>query len=540
MFKVQPNKTIALDGVRFVARGIQMFDYLLVSFETNRINYNYRKIYSPADKYPNTLVSEPTYYAKSQYKNSAYVLEQLSLVRDLGCNLIRVNIEPAIRYASVDYIDPVDGLTYPPDMTMLDVIINHAASLNIAVQLQNSNDTGSTGENVTFLAWLAGRYKTQWNVWINPANEINGMNNGAINVNNAVLWDSMQSQYVNAIRGAGFTNPICLDPCGWGERIDLVATYLNNNAVFKNDANLIIQPHYYPAANQDDFRTDKLITAGANAQWANYIPSYCVLVGEVGIDNLAGRLDPNLDAGIASVSATNWANAQAAVTDFLKWANEQTLFTCFNGCIGHMWGAYIPGLGYHDDNSMRKNTGTWTTWGLLYRNNYLSPPVFNLSQLVTNVPALQGAKMSNATIGTPDFQIEGKSGVKAAGAIITPNGASPILGFLRRDTGALIGTISSNSTGVSYGTTSDYRLKQDLAEISETEILAFMQAIHPVMATWKNSDIREPVLIAHELQALLPSAVNGVKNGSDYQTVDYAKPMAMVLAALKYLINNKN
>lgn len=142
MFKVQPNKTIALNGQRFIAGGVQMFDYLLCSFEPNRINYNYRKIVEPSHTYPNSQISEPTYYARLQYINSANVLAQLRKAYDMGANLIRVNIEPAIRYASVSYIDSTDGLTYPSDIDMLDVIINHADSLGMAVQLQNSNDTG--------------------------------------------------------------------------------------------------------------------------------------------------------------------------------------------------------------------------------------------------------------------------------------------------------------------------------------------------------------------------------------------------------------
>lgn len=527
-YKVQANKTIqAPDGTRFIVRGVQMFDYLFVSFETNRLNYNFRRIYSPADKYPTLNISEPTYYAKSQYKNSAYVLAQLTLAKENSVNLIRVNIEPAIRYANVDYIDPIDGLTYPPDLTMLDDIINQAASLGLVVQLQNANDSGSIGENSTFLAWLGARYKMQENVWINPANELNGANNNAINVNNASLWQDTMLSHVNAIRGAGFTNPICLDPCGWAERLDLVVGYLTTNPVFKNDDNLIINTHYYPAATETNFRLSKLPTA--NGYWVNYIGQHCIVAGEVGIDNLAGRLDPNLDSNMPSVSATDWTNAQAAVTDFLKWANEQTLISAFNGVIGHMWAAYIPGLVRHDDNVMYKQDGTRSTWGSIYRSNYLSPPILNTG-------ALLGGKMGNATIGTPDFQIEGKAGVKAAAAVITPNASSPIIGFIRRDNGALIGTISGNGAGVAYGTASDYRLKSDIAPLSEAQILDFIEQLNPVMATWIDSAMREPVFIAHEVQQVLPSAVCGEKDGVDYQTVDYARLVPVLTAAIKYLI----
>jgi hypothetical protein len=533
-FKVQPNKTLTLNGERFIARGVQMFDYLLCSFEPNRDNYNFRKLLEPEGKGYATGISEPTYYARLQYKNSDYVLSQLIKANDMGANLIRLSIEPAIRYASVCYIDPVDNLEYPSDTDMLDTIINHAESLGMVVQLQNANDTGSIGENSTFLAWLADRYKAQWNVWINPANELNGMNNGGANVNDHALWQTTMQSHVNAIRNAGFSNPICLDPPGWAERIDLVAGYLNTNPVFRDDPNLIIQTHYYPAAGENDFRTDKL--PAANGYWVNYIPNYCIIVGEVGIDNLAGRLDPNMDDAVPSVNLTAWGNAQAAVTDFLKWCNEKTLFSNFSGCIGHMWQAHSRVSGLNDDNVMHNKNGTRTTWGTIYRNNFLSPPVFNLSQLVISMPALLGPKMGNGSVGTPEFQAEGKSGVRAAAAFISPNASSPIVPFFRRDNGTMIGLISGNGSGLTYGTTSDYRLKSDLAEMTVEEIEIYINNINPVLATWNETGVREPVFIAHEVQEIMPSAVTGEKDGEEYQTVDYAKLVPVLFAAIKHLI----
>jgi hypothetical protein len=537
MFKVMPNKTVGKRGQRFVARGVQMFDYLFVSFESDRLNYNFRRIYEPAHTYPNANVSEPTYYARIQYVSEQNVRDELTNAANVGVNLIRVNIEPAIRYATLSYVDPVNGLTYPCDLTMLDQIIAIATEYEMVVQLQNSNDTGSVGENTTFLSWLADRYKNAPYVWINPANEIYGYSNGAANVLNVSMWETAQQSYVSAIRAAGFKNPICLDPPGWAERLDLIVGVLNTNPTFKNDDNLIIQPHYYPAQGQNDFRSDKL--PAVNSMWFQYVNQFCILVGEAGIDNLPGRLDPNIDPAIGSVNLTDWGNAQAAALDFVKWANEQTLFTAFNGVIGHMWKSYLPYINGHDDNTMRRQNGTWTTWGLIFRNNFLSPPVFNLSQIVTGIPALLGPKMGNGSVGTPDFQAEGKAGVRAAGAFIAPNASSPIIAFFRRDNGAMIGSIAGNGSGINYGTTSDYRLKQDVSAINDDELISMIELLNPVMATWTETGVREPMFIAHEVQQVLPNAVIGEKDGAVYQSVDYAKLVPLLLAAVKYLINER-
>lgn len=529
-YKVQPNKTIlAPTGARFIVRGVQMFDYLFVSFEP-RANYNFRSILNSEGYGAAAGVSEPTYYGRVQYQNAQNVHEQIRLAREAGANLLRVGVEPAIRYATASYVDPSDGIEYPSDLVMLDTILAAAESQGVVVQLQNCNDAVPTDVNISFLAWLADRYKDRAHVWINPANEMNGTN---ADVNNPTVWQAEMRQYVAAIRGAGFVGPICIDPPGWGERIDLIYSALTTDAVFRDDLNLILQPHFYPLSGQDDFRNDGLPTA--TARWFKYAPAFCIVVGEVGIDNFSGRYDPYLDPAIPSVSMGAWAQMRSCVSDFLSWANEQVTFSSFNGVIGHHWGAYIPGMCMHDDNSMRRNDGTWTTWGSIYRDKYLSAPILTAAQwgsFLFGVTTRQG----NGTIGTPLFQAEGLVGVRAAAAMTSPDGASPILGFFRKDTGAMVGLVSGNGSGITYGTTSDYRLKADPSEVSEDEITAFFSALRPVMATWKETGAREPVFIAHEVQEVMPSAVSGVKDGTEYQTVDYSKIVPMLAAAVKRIL----
>lgn len=372
LFTVQPNKTInAPDGSRFVVKGVTMFDYLFVSQEV-RANYLYRTIYSPAGKGAAFGISEPTYYARYSYIDTANVIAQLKKAVSVGINLIRVAVEPAIMYATVPYLDASDGKTYPSDLTMLDDIIKQAGKLGVVVQLQNANDSVTIADNVAFLRQLADRYCTNPWVWINPANELNAAN-GSGNVNNVSVWTSTTVQYMNALRGTlpsgnKFPNPVVINPPNWGNNLTGVVSTLNSNAAFNTDSNLIIGIHVYALAGEANFRTTRLPTEITN--WYQYIDQYCIIIDEVGIDNFAGRYDPNIDPSIPSVDAVAWGKLQTWAIDFLGWCWEQSTLHNLNGLTGFMWYAYIPGLSMHDDNTMLRSDGTWTTWGGIYKNNY--------------------------------------------------------------------------------------------------------------------------------------------------------------------------
>ena len=84
-------------------------------------------------------------------------------------------------------------------------------------------------------------------------------------------------------------------------------------------------------------------------------------------------------------------------------------------------------------------------------------------------------------------------------------------------TGTLIGSIiNNNNTGVSYNTTSDYRLKENIAPM--TGALAVVQQLKPVTYTWKLTGEASQGFIAHELQAIVPDCVTGEKDAVETYT----------------------
>jgi hypothetical protein len=77
--------------------------------------------------------------------------------------------------------------------------------------------------------------------------------------------------------------------------------------------------------------------------------------------------------------------------------------------------------------------------------------------------------------------------------------------------GTIVGQITSNgTTQVSYATSSDYRLKENVAPmIGALETVAQLK---PVTYKWKADGSDGQGFIAHELQAILPDAVTGEKD----------------------------
>jgi phosphotransferase system IIB component len=107
--------------------------------------------------------------------------------------------------------------------------------------------------------------------------------------------------------------------------------------------------------------------------------------------------------------------------------------------------------------------------------------------------------------------------------------------------GAAIGSITQNgTTAVAYNTTSDYRLKENIAPL--TNALAKVQSLKPVTYTWKNApnEIGEG-FIAHELAEVCPLAVTGSKDAVDaegkpiYQSIDTSFLVATLTSAIQEL-----
>ena len=114
-----------------------------------------------------------------------------------------------------------------------------------------------------------------------------------------------------------------------------------------------------------------------------------------------------------------------------------------------------------------------------------------------------------------------------------------------RNPNGVQGSIAINTASVSYNTTSDYRLKENIVPM--TGALAKLAQLKPVTYTWKATGENNQGFIAHELAEVVPQAVTGEKDGIEtytdedgneqtrpkYQGIDTSFLVATLTAAIK-------
>jgi len=156
-----------------------------------------------------------------------------------------------------------------------------------------------------------------------------------------------------------------------------------------------------------------------------------------------------------------------------------------------------------------------------------------------------GNVLINAS-GTDPYTTNGGYGIALNSdkyvAVARSNGAS--LYLARQDSngaltewwcqGNLAGTISVTTTATAYNTSSDYRLKENIAPM--TGALAIVAQLKPVTYKWKSNNSDGQGFIAHELQEVIPDCVTGEKDGEKMQGVDYGKITPLLTAALQEAI----
>jgi hypothetical protein len=106
--------------------------------------------------------------------------------------------------------------------------------------------------------------------------------------------------------------------------------------------------------------------------------------------------------------------------------------------------------------------------------------------------------------------------------------------------GVAVGNISVTQSSVSYNSTSDYRLKEDIIELDDS--IDRLKALKPCNFAWKVDGTRMDGFIAHELQEVVPESATGTKDAvkedgtPDYQGIDQAKLIPLLTKALQEAI----
>jgi hypothetical protein len=118
----------------------------------------------------------------------------------------------------------------------------------------------------------------------------------------------------------------------------------------------------------------------------------------------------------------------------------------------------------------------------------------------------------------------------------TASGTNNSVVFVR-GASSVVGTIQTTLTTTAYNTSSDYRLKEDIAPM--VGALAKVTALKPVTYKWKLDGSAGQGFIAHELQEVVPECVSGEKDAMDadgnpkYQGIDTSFLVATLTAAIQ-------
>ena len=108
-----------------------------------------------------------------------------------------------------------------------------------------------------------------------------------------------------------------------------------------------------------------------------------------------------------------------------------------------------------------------------------------------------------------------------------------MIGFAHGTNGDSVGGVDATSSGITYNTTSDARLKDNIETI--TDGTAKLMEMNPVTHTWK-ADPEAPAVhgfIAQEMQEIVPEAVSGDPEGEEMMSMDYGRITPVLVAALQ-------
>ena len=247
----------------------------------------------------------------------------------------------------------------------------------------------------------------------------------------------------------------------------------------------------------------------------------------------AVTIDTSQNVGIGTASPAAIASGHTVVDISAASGKSANIYLHGNGTSGTSAGLQI-----------QSSTGDC---GIYQANNL--PMVFATNntermRIASGGQVIIGATSSNDT--TRLGVVSSTSGVNTnTSAITSTSGTRYHWTFQDGSSSTERGSITTNGSATAYNTSSDYRLKENIAPM--TGALATVQALKPVTYTWKESGDNSQGFIAHELQAVVPDCVTGEKDAVEtysdedgneqtrpkYQSVDTSFLVATLTAAIQ-------
>jgi hypothetical protein len=280
---------------------------------------------------------------------------------------------------------------------------------------------------------------------------------------------------------------------------------------------------------------------GSSVLWQSYIEGNSgsgIYPGLAIVDNSTGNEGPYFILG-KSKSATVGSSTVVAINDSLG----GIVFAGADGTNLHAQGARIscfvdgtPGTGDMPGRLVFSTTADGAglpTERMRIRNDG------NVYINTTSDPSVDQAKLGvvSTSAAFPAVSIVGGTGPWAVKVGTTDTGATRYIIGVCNNSGTTLGGITTNGTVITYGGTSDYRLKENVKPV--TNALDTLANLKPVTFTWKSTGEVGNGFIAHELAEAFPDAVAGQKDAVEAdgsikpQMVDQSKLVSVLTAALQ-------
>jgi hypothetical protein len=273
------------------------------------------------------------------------------------------------------------------------------------------------------------------------------------------------------------------------------------------------------------------------------------------------------DSGLTNTRVT-YAGAGGLLKDSANITTDGTILTAtkFSGALNGTVGATTPAAGaFTTITASSTIVGSSTVTGTALIPSGATVPSNGVYLPTTNAVGFSSNSSENARLDTAGFKVGTtaddpvaarvlgtsiRSSAGANGAIYSRGGGWE-LGianssgnhiYFYTDTGSAnqsAGQISSSGTSTTYGTGSDYRLKDNIQPMIGA--LDKVSQLNPVTFKWKMDGLDGQGFIAHELQAVSPDCVLGKKDAIDengkpiYQNIDTSFLVATLTAAIQEL-----
>jgi hypothetical protein len=275
--------------------------------------------------------------------------------------------------------------------------------------------------------------------------------------------------------------------------------------------------------------------------------------GSVSIESTAGALSiKNTDTSNGDASISLVSDAGATNEDFWKIYNEgdDNVLHFKNGNVASVFNLTTGGNATFAGNvSISKASATMS----ITSSN--DTATLNLTNDTRNF----AIDVADPTGGADQFQIRDVTSSGAVRLVVDKNGMTSLspandktgLTVTRlNSSGNLVefkysttsvGLITTNTSGVSYNTASDYRLKENITDM--TGGVDRIKQLKPKRFSFKRDSESTIVdgLLAHEVMEVVPQAITGLKDEIDenddpkYQSIDHSKLVPLLVQAVKEL-----